>query len=1043
MIEYVVKKRKITLLFFIMAMIVGALSFVGLPQQEMPDIVIKYATVTTIYPGASAQKIEQTVTKVVEQKVKEIQGIKEIVSVSAEGYSSIILKAKDEANTKEVWDKVRKNVQDVREELPEGVKVPVVNDDLASSFIGSYAITTESKNDLYKLNELMTSWRDQLRAIPGVAKVDLKGIPKQEIHIRIDSHKLQQYQINWEQVLVAVEGEKERVPTGGVTFNKRSYQLIVKDVEQLQILNHLLVTRSQNDAPVYLKDIATVEFTHAKSEYFAYYNGKPVVTIGIGAETGSDVPTMNKLVQEKLEQLKKSLPSQAQFMTLFAQKDRVDEIFTSLTKETLIAIAAVIVICMLGMSLLTASFVALAIPISIAIGLILLPSMQVTLNEMSVIGLIIVLGILVDDAVVVNDNIERRLTELREEPHIAAVKGTKEVAISILTATLATISAFAPLIFLKGDIGAFIKPIPIVISLTMLASMLMSLTIIPIFREWYEKRRKDQTISIRSKSGLLSKQIEAMGRFYAGNLMSKVIKRPILVGLSGLLIGTAAYFLALFVPVELFPKSERPELAIHVAMPAGTSLQETDRMVNQVAAWIGKQQEVDVFSYSAGGSAPLLFYDLDADPTGQYSSTSGNVMVRLKKENANLSATLREWDMKFKQDYPGASITVKTPSLGIAVGKPISIRISGEGMEQLQALAQQVKTTIVNTSGAYNVKDDMGIEQYGLELEINKQAMDQYMVSYTNLTRALLLASDGMTTSQYNTGKNLISIRLFLDKGVSDPSELFHRLNVTNAAGKQIPLSQVAVLMPAFSVQQIKHYNLARTITVDADAKGRTATEIMAEITTKMNNISFPEGYSWAIGGETSEQDKIFTDLGMLSVFVIFLILMLITIQFYSVSIPLIIMTTVYLAAAGGIIGIYITGMPIGFMSMMGIISLSGIVVRNGIVLIEFIEDARHAGAGLEDAIVQATAARFRPILLTSLTAIVGMIPIALIGDILFRPMANTIIFGLLFSTILTLFVVPSLYLVIARYKLKRQQQRHEKQNNTSMKQAESSHLSV
>jgi len=1022
MIDYLVKKRKITLLFFIMSMIVGAFSFAGLPQQEMPDIVIKYATISTIYPGASAQKIEQTVTKIVEQKVKEIQGIKEIVSISSEGYSSIVVKAKDEADTKVVWDKLRKNVQDVREELPEGAKTPVVNDDLASSFIGSYAITAESKEDLYKLNELMTQWRDQLRAIPGVAKVELKGIPKQEIHVSVDSSKLQQYQVSWEQVLTAVEGEKQRVPTGGINFNKRSYQLVVKDVDHLDILNNLLVLRSQSGAPVYLKDIATIELTHVKSEYFSYYNGKPVVTIGIGAETGSDVPTMNKLVNEKLEQLKKNLPSHAKFITLFAQQNRVDEIFASLTKETLIAIAAVIVICTLGMSLLTASFVALAIPISVAIGLIFLPALNVTLNEMSVIGLIIVLGILVDDAVVVNDNIERRLTELGEDPHTAAVKGTKEVAISILTATLATISAFAPLIFLKGDIGAFIKPIPIVISLTMLASMVMSLTIIPIFREWYENRRQVRSTRARSKSGILSDQIEGLGRWYSGKLISRVIKRPFIIGLSGLFIGTAAYSLALFIPVELFPESERPELTVSVAMPTGTSLQETDRMVNQVADWVGQQKEVDVFSYSAGGDAPQLFFDIDADSTGFYSPTSGHVMVRLKKEGADLAGTIQEWDKKFKKEYPGASITVKTPSLGIAVGKPVSIRIAGENMEQLQKLAQQVKGMIVNTGGTYNVKDDMGIEQYGLELDINKQAMDQYMVSYANLTRTLLLASDGITTSQYNTGKNLISIRLFVEKGVQDPNELFHHLNVTNAAGQQIPLSQLAALKPAFSVQQMKHYNLARTITVDADVKGRTATEVMEEITGKLNGISFPEGYTWAVGGETSEQDKIFSDIGGLSIFVIFLILMLITIQFYSVSIPLIVMTTVYLAAAGGIIGIFITGVPIGFMSLMGIISLAGIVVRNGIVLIEFIEDARHAGAELEEAVIKATAARFRPILLTSLTAIVGMVPIALIGDILFRPMANTIIFGLIFSTILTLFVVPSLYLVVARHKLKRHQ---------------------
>lgn len=1027
MIEYLVKKRKITLLFFIMAIGIGAFSFAGLPQQEMPDIVIKYATITTIYPGASAQKIEQTVTKIVEQKVKEIQGVKEISSTSTEGYSYIVVKAKDEADTKSVWDKLRKNVQDLKGDLPQGAKTPVINDDLASSFIGSYAVSAESKEELYQLNGMMTNWRDQLRAIPGVAKVEVKGIPKQEVHVNVNSSKLQQYQISWEQVLTAVEGEKERVPTGGIDFNKRSYQLIVKDTDHLDNLNNLLVTKSQAGAPVYLKDIARTELTYAKAEYFSYFNNKPVITISIGAETGSDVPSMNRLVNEKLEQLQKNLPANAQYINLFAQKDRVDEIFTNLTKETLIAIAAVIVICTLGMSLLTSAFVALAIPISVAIGLIFLPALNVTLNEISVIGLIIVLGILVDDAVVVNDNIERRLTDLGEDPGTAAIKGTKEVAISILTATLATISAFAPLLFLKGDIGAFIKPIPIVISLTMLASMVMSLTIIPIFREWYEERRKEKTASTPSKSGLLSNQIEALGRFYSGKLMQKVLKRPLAVGLAGLTIGTAAYALVLFVPVELFPASERPELTISVTTPTGTSLQETDRIVNEMGVWIGKQHGVEAFAYSAGGDAPQLFFDLEAESTGLFSATTGHIMVRLKKGEADLATTIREWDKRFQGDYPEASIAVKTPALGIAVGKPVSIRIAGENMDQLQKLAQQVKGLIVNTSGTYNVKDDLGIERYGLEFEINKQAMDQYKVSYANLTRTLLLASDGITTSQYDTGKSLISIRLFVEKGVRDPNELFHHLNVTNTESQQIPLSQLAALKPAFSVQQIKHYNLARTITVDAGVKGRTATDAVAEITEKLNGITFPEGYSWAIGGETSEQDKIFTDLGGLSVIVVFLILLLITMQFYSISIPIIVMTTVYLAAAGGIMGIFITGSPIGFMSLMGIISLAGIVVRNGIVLIEFIEDARHEGIELEEAVIQATGARFRPILLTSLTAIVGMVPIALIGDILFRPMANTIIFGLIFSTVLTLFVVPSVYLVVARHKLKRQQRKQDR----------------
>lgn len=1029
MIKYLVKKKKITLLFFIMALLMGVSSFLGIPRQEAPDVVIKYATVTTIFPGASAQKMEQSVTKIIEQKVKEIEGVKEITSTSMESTSFIVVKAKDESDTLAVWDKLRKNIQDIKEQLPKGAGIPSINDDLASSFIGSYAIVANGKQQLKELNELVASWKEQLRALPGIAKVEVNGIPKQEVHVNLNSSKMAEYNLSWEQVVLAIEGSKERVPTGAIDFNHRNYQFIVQDKDEIDGLKRILITQSTTGVPIYIGDIANVELSYADSQYFAYYNGKPVITISVAGDTGSDVPSMHQRVEDKMQELGKTLPSHAELKPLFAQKHRVDEMFSNLSKEMLFAIASVILICMLGMNLLTAAFVALAIPISVGIGFIFLPSFGVTLNEISIVGLIIVLGILVDDAVVVNDNIERRLQQFDETPLEASVRGTKEVALSIMTATLCTIFAFAPLLFLKGDIGAFIKPIPIVISLTMLASMIMSLTIIPIFREWYEtKKAKKQSTKVKHlRSGLLDKQITLLNQYYAKNLIVKAIKSPLIVGLSGLLISTAAYFLILFVPIELFPESERAEITVNVTTPTGTTLKETDRVVNKIADWMKDQPEVASYSYSSGGQAPPLFMNIDADSTGLLSPTTGQLMVKLKSSE-NLSQKVKDWDAYLKGNFPDAVTTVSLPSSGIAVGKPVSIRISGENMDQLQKLVRQVKGIIINTEGTQNVKDDLGIERYGLELVVNKEAIDHYMVSYTSLTRTLLLASEGITTSQFDTGKNVVNIRLQIDQEIHDPSKLVQQISVTNGLNEQIPLSQLVTMKPDFSLQQIKHFNMARTITIESDTKGRTASEIVTEITSKLNELKVPQGYTWAVGGETSEQDKIFTDLAGLFVVVILLIFLLIAIQFYSMSTPILVMTTVYLAAAGGVIGLFITRVPLGFMSLMGIISLAGIVVRNGIVFIEFIEDARREGIMLHEAIIEAATARFRPILLTSLTAIMGMVPIALIGDVLFRPMAYTIIFGLIFSTILTLFVVPCLYLVVAQWKMKHQQKK-ENQN--------------
>ncbi|RKN84510.1 efflux RND transporter permease subunit [Paenibacillus ginsengarvi] len=1024
MIDYVIKKRKITLLFLLMALVVGFFGFTQLPHQEMPDVVIKQALVMTIYPGATPEKVEQTVTKVIEQKIKEIQGIKTITSTSHNGYSSILVQTDDDADAAKKWDELRKKVQDAQADLPKDAKAPVVNDDLAKSFIGQYAITADHAGDLYGLNDLMVTWKDQLRTVPGVAGVDIRGIPEREVRVEVDAQKLGQLGIPWEQVLSTLQSYNDRVPTGSLEFGSREYMLTVPEGQEAGILNRVVVTQTQTGTPVYLRDIGSAAFTYKKTDYYAYYNGKPAITISLSSETGSDVPTMNRRVEEEMKKLAPSLPGHLKLESLFAQNDRVDELFAELSKELLIAIAAVILICTLGLNLLTSATVALAIPFSIGLGFIFLPTLGITLNQISIVGLIIVLGLLVDDAVVVNDNIERRMFALGESPAVAAVKGTKEVSISILTATLATIAAFAPLLFLQGDIGAFIKPIPTVVSLTMLASMVMSLTIIPIFRGWYDAKRQKAGQYKSKPAGFLGKQFHAVTNIYAGRWMVKVLERPLFTGLAGLLIGTAAYSLALFTPIELFPDSERPEATINIRMPAGTSVVETDRVVREIADWVMSQPETQRMAYASGGGAPTLFSDI-ASGAPPASPTTAQLQIIGVKGKFDREKTVEAWQSHLNAAYPGANLSIHVPQLGIPVGSPVSIRLTGQNLSELQSMADEVKVAVAGVKGTVNVMDDMGIERYNLTFQPNQEAMDRYMVSYNDLTRTLLLVGQGLTVSQFDTGRELVDINLYMSKNEAEPNVLYQQLQVTNAQGRQIPLSQLTTMVPGFSIPQINRYNLERTVTVTADVSGRTATEVMAEVQKKLADMTFPDGYEWNIGGETSEQADIFASLGKLSVIVAFLILLLMTMQFYSLSLPVLIMTTVYLAAAGGILGIFLTGMPIGFMSIMGIISLAGVVVRNGIVLIEFIEEARRHGMELKEAVLQAASARFRPIILTSLTAIVGMVPIATLGDILFRPLAMTIIFGLVFSTVLTLFVVPSLYMVLANFKLKRKEKKN------------------
>lgn len=1025
MIEYLVKKRKITILFFISITIFGIFSFFQLPKQEIPDLVISQAIVTTAYPGATPETVEQTVTKKIEQKIKEMQGVDTITSTSAEGMSTIIVLLQSGEDPKEKWSELRTKVKDAEADLPSDATQPFVNDNLIKTFISSYAIEANNPEKLEELNDLMDSWKDQLRAVPGISDVTIQGIPDQEIRVDLDTQKMQQYNVSWSQITQAIKAENERMPIGDINYKERNYQLRISDARSIDGLNKVIITRTEDDFPIYLEDVAKVTLAHSEDSYYAYSNGKPAITLNISGEVGSDVPTVADAVVKEMNKLENSLPNGTQLKLLYAQKDTINNMFFDLSKELIIAMIAVIIICMLGLNLVTSSIVAMAIPLSLAVGLLLLPIFGVTLNQMTVIGIIIVLSLLVDDAIVVNDNIERRLKVLKESPFEAAVNGTKEVIISIVTATLATISAFAPLLFLPGDMGKFIKPIPLVITVALLASMVMSLTIVPIFREWHEKRHKHNREKAEKPSGFLGKQIHELNHFYSEKIMTKVIKHPLRIGLIGLLIGTVGYGLAPFVPVELFPKDESPQFVVNVEMPTGSSLQETDRIVKKIAAWAGKQEGIKEVSSAAGGSAPQLFNSMAAG-SGQ---ESGQISVIGEEGKLDLEKTISSWTAHFKEVYPGISVVPQLASSGPTNGSPISIRLTGQDMEQLRNLSEQLKNIIADTKGTYNISDSLGTERYSLEFVVNKDAMDQKLVSYTDLSTTLRLISQGLDVSEFDTGNNLIDIKLHLQKTDEDPTAIFQRLSITNAKGEQIPLAQLAELKPTFSVQQIAHYNLERSITVEADVReGTTVTEAMAVIMPKIENLHFPEGYKWKVGGEAEQQADSFGDLGKLFLACIVIIIILITLQFNSLSIPVIILTTVYLAAAGGIMGMFITRTPIGFMSVMGITALAGIVVRNGIVLIEFMEDARREGMNLSEAVLKATEARFRPILLTAAAAILGLLPVALIGDILFRPMAITIISGVIFSTVLTLLVVPSLYMVLVRFKEKRHQKKLDRQ---------------
>lgn len=1023
MIDFLIRKQKITLLFFIMVVLVGVLSFFQLPHQEIPEIAVNRASVTTALPGASAERIEQTVTKEIEAKIKEMQGLKAITSQSQPGLSIITVEVNNGVDQKETWEELRKKVKDAEAFLPAEARQPVVNDDMGRMFAQTFMITVDTASRLDELREPLTMWEKQLSKIPGISSVTIEGLPEQEIQIRLDPQKLAFMHLTWAQVQAAIKAANETAPLGSYQIDQRTYELRMTEWKDIKQLEQVVVGYGKTGSAIYLGQVADVQFTAKAPAYLAYHNNKPAVSISLMTESKANITRLQQQIDAKVDMLRSTLPAGAQAESLYTQNERIDEIFSDLWRELLIAVVAVLLVCTLGLNFTTSLMVALAIPISLATGMIFLPFFEVTLNQITIVGLIIVLGILVDDAVVVNDNIERRLVKHGEQPQRAAVMGAKEVAVSILTATLATVASFGPLLFLSGGSGAFVRPIPVVIIVSMLASMVMSLTIVPIFRRWSEERRRKK-LDMRKPAGLLGKQLLHLSNWYARTVLPRLLKRPLATGVAAVLISTMAYLLIPLTPIQLFPVSDRDVFLVNVKLPNGSSLAETDRVVKQVSQDFSATDGVWMVSSFAGGSAPKIF----GSTTGAGSGANvGQLIVRLDKQATSLQKLQNETLAEIRQKFPEAVIVPRDLQTGPPVGKPVVIRVYGENITTLRQLSLQIQEQVAKVNGITEVQDDLGVDSYAIAFETNQAMMEQNRVTAAELSRTLRLVSEGIKVSEFDDGKQLTDITLYVKQDGEAGVNAFQRLFVANAKGEQVPLASLVSVQPSFSVQNIPHRNLDRTVTITGEVKGRTATEVMKEIKPELAKMFLPDGYFLEYDGETSAQVEVFLDMGKLSVIVIFLIVILIAMQFYSLRIPVLVMSTVYLAISGSLIGLFVTRTPLGFMSMMGIVSLSGIVVRNGIVLVEFIEQARNRGLALQKAVIEAGEARFRPILLTSMTAIAGLLPLAISGDVLFKPLAVTIISGLFFSTVLTLVVVPAFYTAMELRRKKKQEARNRK----------------
>jgi multidrug efflux pump subunit AcrB len=724
-------------------------------------------------------------------------------------------------------------------------------------------------------------------------------------------------------------------------------------------------------------------------------NGEISVGLDLRMQRGYNVVAMGKEVKAAVEKFMPQLPPNITLELIHDQPREVDEFIGTFMNNLFEGLIIVIVVMFLLMGLRPTLIVAVSLPLSIIATIALMPSFNLVLEQVSIAAFIIALGMLVDNAIIVVDNVSVHL-DRGKTPVEAACKGTQELVFPILTGTLATVFAFLPLRLLKDEIGSYVTSLPMVISISMLVSFVLAVTVTPVLAASFLRKPK-------------VKKSEGPGPFaraYAAAMRGGLKMRYLVVALS-LVALAGAVALVPTIGLSFFPEMDRDQFTIDIWLPEGVSINRTREVVDEVEAILKEQPEIKDYAAYVGEGGPR-FHITVMPQFNMLNYARFMVGTHDKNKTRLLAARLNEI---FKQRIAGARIQAKSILLGIPLVAPIAIEIRGPDLEVMQRISREMQEILRSIPGTTMVRDDTGQEVQSLRVEIDNDAALMAGITNTEVALALLTANEGLPVTDFREGEDRISVVMrAIDADRKSMATLDNLYVPSLATGAKVPLRAIAKIEPTWAPGVIYHVDGQRTVTVLSEVDGRLASDIMREAWPRINSIEMPPGYSLSSEGEEKERDSAFGQLYIVFALIIIGLLFMLTIQFKSIRQAATILFSVPLAIIGAILGLFFSGNSFSFMAFLGVTSLAGIVIKNAVVWAEFVERALEEGLEFQQAIIQAGIMRLRPILLTAMTTMGGLLPLALFGGVLWEGMAWAMIAGLALATVLTLYVIPIVY---------------------------------
>lgn len=1005
--NFSVKNYQFTLIIFLLVAVVGVLTLFTMPRSEDPTTHPPQYVITVIYPGTSPKDMEEQVVKPIENKIYGLENIDKILTSIEDGVAVIQPKFKYGVDVDNKYQEISTEINALKNsELPKDIYL-IKTEKISSADVKIIQVALVSNTASGKtLRDEADILKTRLEKITNLKEVKYAGMPEQEIRIDMQLDKLAQLKIPLNIVVGSLQSEAADIPGGSINIDSKVFNVKtsgkfknVEDVANTVIYN-------ANGKIIYLKDVATVSYKDGIVNHITRINGNRCILVTAAMKDNVNISKVKEEYMPVLDEFAKDLPANIKMVKNFDQAEMVSQRLGHLGFDFMLAIGLV-VITLLPLGFRASLIVMISIPLSLALGLIALNLLGYSLNQLSIVGLVVALGLLVDDSIVVVENIERWLREGHSKMD-AILKGTKQIGVAVVGCTATLVIAFLPLAFLPDVAGEFIRSLPMAVITSVLASMIVALTLVPFIGS---RLLKTHT---HGEGNFFLKKLQQFLSFSYRGIMPVALKWPKVTISISLVLSVLAFMLFPLAGFKLFPTSEKPMFLINVKMPLQADIPESDRVTKLVEGELKNHKEIVYYTANVGKGNPQIYYNVHQQ---DIKPDFAQIFVQMEDEAGPKSKTdlIKKLRLKFK-DFPYAKIEIKDFEQGSPIEANIVVRVFGDNQDTLRALSFKVEDILRKHPGTFNINNELNVNKSDVKVKIDKEKARTLGVLTSDVDKVIRMAVAGLNVGDYIDDRgDARNVVITLPREKFSNLDVLKNLYVNNIQGTPVQIDQIASIAFETSPTAINHFNKARFAKVTSLTKDNVyANDVLKDIVPKLNELKLPSGYYYKLSGEAeSEGDALggnFLSVILLSGFLFIGVLLL---QFKTFKGIIIVLSIIPLGILGGVILLLVTGNPMSLVSIIGFIGLSGIQVKNSLLLVDFTNQLRADGYSIDEAINMAGETRFLPVVLTSITAICGLLPIALNPNPLVAPLAIVLIGGLISSTILSRIVTPVMYKLI------------------------------